>query len=282
MHILFPTDLSLASQRALECLEEIPGVREVILLHVLEVPEATGPSFIEGLRELDREIIEGMATRLHGQGLKVEVMVEPWEGGAVYRTINRVALEKRVDLVVMGSRGRGWLREALLGSVTADVARTTAVPLLIERLTFTPDGEARRICPQPLRHVLAAVDFSPNSEKLIRYLETLSGLGRATFLYVASRGGRGLDEVEKAKSTLADIAEDFERSTGVRSAWAVREGVPSREILRAAQELGATCIAMGTRGQSKIAELLWGSTAEAVVRHVDRPVLLVPERWNPG
>lgn len=92
MRILFPTDLSPASQRALECLEEIPGIREVILLHVLEVPEATGPSFIEGLRQLDREIIEGMATRLHGQGLKVEVMVEPWEGGAVHRTINRVAL----------------------------------------------------------------------------------------------------------------------------------------------------------------------------------------------
>lgn len=282
MRVLFPTDFSPASQRALECLGEIPGIQKVVLLHVLEVPGDMGPSLSEGLRELDLEIMEKMAAGLRGRGMEVEVMVEPREGGAFHLTINRVALEKRVDLVVMGSRGKGWLREALLGSVTADVARTTAVPLLIERLTFTPDGEAQRTCPRPLQHVLAAIDFSANSEKLVRYLETLSGIGRITFLHVASRGEQRMDKVEETKPTLVSIAEDFERRTGTPSAWVVREGIPSQEILRAAEELGTTCIAMGTRGQSKIAELLWGSTSEAVVRHADRPVLLVPERWNPG
>lgn len=282
MRVLFPTDLSPASQRALECLEEIPGVREVILLHVLEVPGSMGPSFSEGLRELDREIMERMAARLRERGLEVEVLVEPREAEAVHLAINRVALERRADLVVTGSRGKGWLREALLGSVTADVARTTAVPLLIERLRFTPEGKAQRACPQPLRHVLAAVDFSENSEKLVQFLERLSGIGKVTFLHVASKGERDLEQVEEAKPTLAAIAEEFERKTGTPSAWAVREGIPSREILRAADGLGATCIAMGTRGQSKIAELLWGSTSEAVVRHANHPVLLVPERWSPG
>ena len=260
-------------------MEEIPGVQEVILLHVLEVPATTGPSFSEGLRELDREIMDKMAARLREHGLKVDVMVEPREGEAVHLTINRVALERRPDLVVMGSRGKGWLREALLGSVTADVARTTAVPLLIERLAFTTEGKAQRVCPQPLRHILAAIDFSPNSEKLIQYLGALAGVRHITFLHVTSKGERDLNEVEEAKPTLASIAEGFERKTGIPSAWTVREGIPSREILRAGEELDVTCIAMGTRGQSKVAELLWGSTSEAVARRARIPVLLVPHRW---
>ena len=105
MRVPFPIDLSPTSQQALECLEEIPAVQEVILLHVLEVPETMGPGFSEGLRELDREILGKMAARLREGGLKVRVTVEPREGGAVHLTINRGALEKGVHLVIMGSWG---------------------------------------------------------------------------------------------------------------------------------------------------------------------------------
>lgn len=215
MRVLFPTDFSPASPRALDCLEEIPGIREVILLHVLEVPEAAGPTFTEGLQELDREIVEGMASALRKRGLRP--------------------------------------------SSAACVARTTAVPLFIERLSFAPKGLVPRVKTRPLSHVLAALDFSPNSQKLVRFLKNLPGMERVTFSYVASKREGALSEEVEVKALLASLTEDFQKSTGIPSTWTVREGIASREILRAAEELSASSIALGTRGQTKIAELLWGS-----------------------
>jgi nucleotide-binding universal stress UspA family protein len=48
------------------------------------------------------------------------------------------------------------------------------------------------------------------------------------------------------------------------------------EIVAAADERDAAIVVVGTRGRARIAAALLGSTAEAVLRHADRPVLLVP------
>jgi nucleotide-binding universal stress UspA family protein len=58
----------------------------------------------------------------------------------------------------------------------------------------------------------------------------------------------------------------------------IREGKPADEILAAARELDAELIVMGTHGRSRLAHLLLGSTAEAVVRQAACPVLTVPRK----
>ena len=57
-------------------------------------------------------------------------------------TIVETAGEERCDLIVMGSHGHGALGQLLLGSVTARVAATCSVPLLIVRTP--PRASARR------------------------------------------------------------------------------------------------------------------------------------------
>lgn len=50
----------------------------------------------------------------------------------------------------------------------------------------------------------------------------------------------------------------------------------SAAILRVAREVDADTIAVGTHGRTGVRRALLGSIAEAVVRHSDRPIMVVP------
>ena len=52
-------------------------------------------------------------------------------------------------------------------------------------------------------------------------------------------------------------------------------GVPYEEILKKAEEEGISLIVMGTQGRKGIDHLLFGSTAERVVRNAKTPVMTV-------
>jgi nucleotide-binding universal stress UspA family protein len=56
----------------------------------------------------------------------------------------------------------------------------------------------------------------------------------------------------------------------------VREGDPVVEILETANELNCDLIVMGDHSKGVLAHTFLGSTAERVLRHIRRPVLVVP------
>jgi len=53
------------------------------------------------------------------------------------------------------------------------------------------------------------------------------------------------------------------------------EGPPAEEIVKRATELGVSLILMTTHGRSGLGQIVFGSTADAVLRHAPCPVLLV-------
>jgi nucleotide-binding universal stress UspA family protein len=77
-----------------------------------------------------------------------------------------------------------------------------------------------------------------------------------------------------AEEYLAPIAIDL-RNKGVRVESRVRRGNPADAIVAAARESGADLIAMSTHGRGGLGRLVFGSVAQAVLRHVDLPVLLM-------
>jgi nucleotide-binding universal stress UspA family protein len=87
-----------------------------------------------------------------------------------------------------------------------------------------------------------------------------------------------LDDLEtrrrEAEEYLAPIAAAL-RAQGVDTSWAIRHGRPTDEILAAAAESGAHLIAMATHGRTGLGRLLFGSVAEAVLRHAPVPVFLI-------
>jgi nucleotide-binding universal stress UspA family protein len=74
-------------------------------------------------------------------------------------------------------------------------------------------------------------------------------------------------ELENFGGELRDGLNDVECS--------VVRGVPYEEILKFAEEKGVDLIVMGTQGRSGLDRVIFGSTAEKVVRNSDRPVLTV-------
>lgn len=77
-----------------------------------------------------------------------------------------------------------------------------------------------------------------------------------------------------AEEYVAPIAVEL-RNKAVRVQSRVRRGNPADEIVAAARETGADLIAMSTHGRGGLGRLVFGSVAQAVLRHVETPVLLM-------
>jgi nucleotide-binding universal stress UspA family protein len=133
MHVLLATDGSSSSiaavQRAAELLK--PADR-VTLLHVVgEAPKAETEGgqpvweheMAEAAAELDRAAARLTSTDLHK---RIEV-------GDVGGTVCRVAEESKVDVIVVGSHGRGAIERVLLGSVTSQIVRHAPCAVLVVR-----------------------------------------------------------------------------------------------------------------------------------------------------
>jgi nucleotide-binding universal stress UspA family protein len=75
------------------------------------------------------------------------------------------------------------------------------------------------------------------------------------------------DELKREVEALGDSALKVEKL--------LRVGTPWNEIVRAADELGATLIVIGSHGKHSLEELLFGSTVENVTKHANCPVLVV-------
>jgi nucleotide-binding universal stress UspA family protein len=139
------------------------------------------------------------------------------------------------------------------------------------------------------KRVLVALDGSPSSEAVLRFLLEIAGPLDMTVLLLrvlepivptvieASRHVE-VEDVEgrrrDAEEYMAPIGAAL-RAQGVETAWEVRRGRPAEEILAAARERGADLIAMATHGRTGLGRLLFGSVAEAVLRHASVPVFMI-------
>ena len=107
---------------------------------------------------------------------------------------------------------------------------------------------------------------------LLRVLQPIPPTALESSRYVV------FDDVEERRSEaeayLAPVAGNL-RSRGVRVETKVRHGEPADEIVLGAREAGADLIAMTTHGRSGLGRLVFGSVAEAVLRHADVPVFLM-------
>lgn len=70
--------------------------------------------------------------------------------------------------------------------------------------------------------------------------------------------------------------EDCEKPRDNQIVSRVEEGAPDKVILQVADEIDADVIVMGTRTHSAVGQFLLGSTANKVMHHTKRPVLIVP------
>ncbi len=144
--ILVSTDFSDSAQKIFGNIGEIPGVKEVILFHVVDAtnPSKTGlspESHIESAKVLltgTKEFLENLGFKVQ---IKIDVISDVMTQGSVSQSILDTADSEKVSLIIMGARGKS-VKDLLLGSVSSDVLHHTTIPLLL--MKGTSDGKNQK------------------------------------------------------------------------------------------------------------------------------------------
>jgi len=132
-HVLYATDFSDHAKCAFDYVSRIVecGARRVTLLHVQD--KATlGAHLQDRLEEfnmIDRKRLELLRERLNAIGKAIVTIDIPY-GSPVAEILKRAKAEM-TSLVIMGSRGRGYVSELFLGSVSHNIARHSEAPVLL-------------------------------------------------------------------------------------------------------------------------------------------------------
>jgi nucleotide-binding universal stress UspA family protein len=135
--ILVPHDFSDTSEEALQYALDLARLTGATL-HLLHVSEKVhGEMGVEFPLGLDGSPDDAVRVRLlkimepaaqRGVQLRCEV-----RSGSAWPEIVRYAGEQGIDLIVMGTHGRGFIGHAVLGSVAEDVVRHAPCPVLTVR-----------------------------------------------------------------------------------------------------------------------------------------------------
>jgi nucleotide-binding universal stress UspA family protein len=208
------------------------------------------------------------------------------EAPSIHGEILAQATRLHADLIVLGTHGRSGFQHLVFGSVTEKVLRIARQPVITVGLPATDTSET----PGSFTRILCAVDFSECSIAALRYALSLAEGARArvTVLTVLEWPPLGYDPlvgvtdfagfhaaVERAAGEhLHKVIGDFSPK-GLEIVEVTRSGKPHHEILRLATEQRADLIVLGIHGKNPVDRLLFGATAEPVVRRASCPVLTV-------
>ena len=292
--VLVALDFSAYSQKIFDSISEIPGIEEVVLLHVVDATHpsklgwTTGP-YIENARILmaeKKEALEhlGFKVRIH-----VDVIVNVITQGTVSQAILKAAENHQVSLIIMGARGINPIQEILLGSVSSTVLRQTKTNVLI--MHFNPereDSDATGDTPHQnlFSRVLVPTDFSPSAKDALSFIKTIPSVNEVILLHVVSRA-ESQPEIEvairEAQARLADMKNDL-ISPDLAVKNHIRVGDPTEMTLSVAKEDKVSLIAMSAFGTDWFREMLVGSTTFTVVRKTRKPILVIrnqQENENP-
>jgi len=284
MRTLLALDGSKNANEALRLLKDL-SMDHLVLLHALNVPKPAYPMMIsEVAQQLSHEIERSM--RADGERLlERAVSLLPFHTGPVTKVMRvgspaevivTTAEEEKTDLIVMGARGLGPIKERLLGSVSHRILTSAPCAKLIV------SGPIRTI-----QQVLLPLRSSSDTEDAIRFLE-LKPFRQSVELTLLSvlpdippLGGMAAvgteayqaREKENAQLFLQSAANRLERS-GYSARSQVLIGTAVESILDQARGRNVDLILMGSRGRHGLSRLMLGSVSHAVLHSAPCPILV--------
>jgi len=179
-HILVATDFSEPSRRALSGALALAAKHGAALSVLHAIPPDPSLVNLECPPELDlgRQEAERQMKRFLsdvGPHNNIEhILLRP---GAVAKVLEPVIDEEEIDLLVIGTRGRGGLRKVALGSVAEELLRLAPCPVLTVGPKAKVNGNAAEY-----RTILFATDFGPGSQKALRLAVSLAEANQAKLI----------------------------------------------------------------------------------------------------
>lgn len=289
--ILLPTDFSDHSADATEVAVALARRFDarIALVHAYGAPAATlspygsafPPDVLEEVRTQARNRLDDTAEGLRAAGLDVVTHLSKQQPRDA---VPRLAGELEADLIVMGTRGHGGVKQVLLGSVAQQTIREAPCPVMTvsERVTVETPFHFHRI--------LVPTDFSTAQDSALAIARDLAGTGDDAAEIVVAHAIFVPPEIE---SEIEQSGESMRRALnepalariealvneligqGHRARGRVLMGKPDEAVVSEARESGADLIVMGTHGRSGLSHFILGSVAERVVRSAPCPTVTV-------
>lgn len=190
--------------------------------------------------------------------------------GSVVSTILNVARQEAVSMIA-GNLHRDT-RRLLRGSLTTRLLRASVVPVLIlPESSESSESERNNM----FSHVIFATDWSAASEKGLEYLLNFKDIIKELEIVHVIHKKLSVRDMRSLKEKLSKTRRVF-LDQGVDAEAHVYAGKPSEEIMLAAKDYDATCIAMGTTGMWTLKDKLLHSCSYRVAEESVLPALIIP------
>lgn len=208
--------------------------------------------------------------------------------GSAAPAILEEAAEVAATLIVVGARGRGALKSALLGSVSRDVAAGADCPVVV-----VPSG-APAGTPEPGDDVIVCgVDGSDLSMAAAAFTGRLASQLRCRPVIVHARqdvravlaypqADSATPPVTGQEDAVAELVESTVRraveAAGGDATEVVEPGPPTDVLNAVADRLHARLVVVAARGRGGIRATVLGSVAAELPATATRPVVVIPRR----
>jgi nucleotide-binding universal stress UspA family protein len=294
-NILLATDFSEVSRRALPYAAAIASRygSKIYLVHVIppgarmSMPIEPFPPELEDDRvKAGREMMDFLRGDPLG-GIPREVVLEQ---GPIRDALSSLIQRGDIDLLILGTHGRGGLKKVFLGSVAEELFRLAPCPVL----TVGPAVPAAAAGPKEIRRILFATDFGPASLNALHYAISFANESKArlTLLHVVMpvpvldvgpywyAGTNPVEQQKTEKARYLGRLKDLIPPTAnlpFDPEFLVDFDFTPDAIVKIADDAKADLIVMGvnqTASARASAHLPW-ATAHEVVCHAKCPVLTV-------
>jgi nucleotide-binding universal stress UspA family protein len=262
---------------------------DVVLASVVVAPDRWSRG--EVLQQEDPEeealvsfYLGAIGDQLREQGVKSRERVA--FGPAAEKLVG-IAADEGAEFMAMTTHGRSGFTRWILGSVADRVLHISERPVLL--VNSEPDGHARAA---EFKRILVPLDGSDTAEAALPFVKRLASDLKASLvlegvivptaaLYAGTfvpSSPPALQEIEAGSREYLDGVAGKVADGGLSVASRVDIGYAAETILEAARETDADLIALSTHGRSGPERWIRGSVADAIIRHADRPCLVLPTR----
>ncbi|MGD1003969.1 MAG: GNAT family N-acetyltransferase [Methanoregulaceae archaeon] len=283
-NVLIPYDFSDYAETAIQRSVEIFGVHHITILHVatpneLPINANLKNNYIVNNSSFEKKL-EEKKQFIEGQGISAKILIEPSHHLLIAQTVLDIAKRINASLIVIGARGKGRVKEFLLGSVSHDVVRNAHQHVLLMHLK---KGEIDNTkidntkCPLLFSSVLCPMDLSKPSEETVHSLLEFSLRSKVILLHVirSSESRRHLDLLIKRANTRLSAIKDTLEQKGITVETIIKTGDPVLISCTLAEKEDVSLILLSRFGRFNYAKNIpIGSTAEAITLHSTRPVLI--------
>ena len=291
--ILFPTDFSECAESALNWaimlaknFEAELTMLHAVVLHSDDVGEevySRFPDLEQIIKTLENNADTRLETALPDSG-EVSVKQVVRRGYDATDVILEFAEAENVDLITIGTHGRGGLGKLVLGGIANRIIKLSPCPVLAVKCD--QKGPAERV---DIKRIVLPTDFSNHSKLAARYavalaravgaqLDVVHVVDQAVHPSFYAIGKESLLELDpELEGRIRKATSDFinEVAPDVQYNTVVREGRPAEEIAELAGTGPDTLVVIASHGAGGLERLMLGSTTDRVLRKTPCPVLIV-------